>query len=119
MAEAAAALEELNRRTAPENKPLICPLLSDAEVKQPCLEGPCPAILNEPLTVEELRKMEETPVYNVTNTELGNFWALIEKVFTDKVKLVTTDHDHILMLHLDAVKSGSVKLYARKPEGSE
>lgn len=52
-----------NRRATPENKPLICPLLSDDEVKQPCLEGPCPAILNEPLTMEQLRKMTDKRVW--------------------------------------------------------
>ena len=38
-----------DRRATPENEPLICPLLSDDKVKQPCVEGPGPAILNEPL----------------------------------------------------------------------
>ena len=41
-------LEELIE--TPVNEPPICPLLSDSEVKQQCVEGPCPGIPDEPLT---------------------------------------------------------------------
>lgn len=42
---------------------IICPLLSDSEVKQPCIEGPCPALFNEPLTLDQLRRMDGEPVW--------------------------------------------------------
>lgn len=100
------AIVNWNRRAEPENKPLICPLLSDVEVKQPCLEGPCPAILNEPLTLEQVKQLKPgTPVIIVCNDKLENI-----KNFGINFELnYWGDGD---------IADGTIKVYARKPEGS-
>jgi hypothetical protein len=107
-----------NRRAAPENKPLICPLLSDAEVKQPCLEGPCPAILNEPLTLEQLRKMLDGWVWLVDSEHPGfNGWYTVRPFHGggDRIEFWGVDNAYYEL----AITAGSVKVYARKPEGNE
>lgn len=114
------ALQEKAARAAPENKAVICPLLSDAEVKQPCLEGPCPAILNEPLTVEQLRKMDGEPVWIVEAPDWGH-WELsadAEDYLCDR----DPDFYNMKMRNDPEGRYGLHALgwlaYARKPEGN-
>ena len=101
----------------PGNKPLICPLLSDAEVKQPCLEGPCPAILNEPLTLEELRGMIGAWVWveyvDKRQTEL-NGWYKVDDAYYDNqtVCLRGIDDD----IYETGLRYETVKVYACRPQ---
>ena len=105
----------LDRRAAPENKPLICPLLSDAEVKQPCIEGPCPAILNEPLTMEQLRKMDGDPMWVVDITGAGKEKPRWYQLSRNKEFVKDFNQcKRLLTLYGKAWLA-----YARKPEGSE
>lgn len=104
-----AAIDELTRRTAPENKALSCPLLSDAEVKQPCIEGPCPAILNKPLTVEQL-KIENAQLRTVITESDPNF-------FKRKCRVCGCDWDHPCNDHDYWVDDDLCSACAHKPEG--
>jgi hypothetical protein len=56
----------------------ICPLLSDSEVQQPCIEGPCPAYYDEPLTLEELKERDGKSVWirDIGDSRLSG-WHLV------------------------------------------
>jgi hypothetical protein len=78
------AWEKWESRAQPDNAP-ICPLLSDDEVKQPCIEGPCPATCptffkddNPPLSLEYLKQI---------NGDMENRrWIWIEVIIPSKVQ---------------------------------
>lgn len=67
-------MDDWNRRAQPG--PPICPLLSDAETSQPCIQGPCLALLNEPLTLDELREMTGKPVFAIDG-EGHRCWVVV------------------------------------------
>ena len=135
MQQAADALERLNdfehsqlaqvmaenaklRRATPENTPPICPLLSDNEVKQPCVEGPCPVMLNEPLTMDQLKRMADKRVW-VQFFRIGMYGLVAYHSDPDG-----DDGDDVYITNnlggrdtFEKIISQGGEIYARKPDG--
>ncbi len=85
------ALDTLNRRSEPENKPL---------------------------SLEELRRMDGEPVYLKTNTSRGNFYALVKHINLQEGKALFSFDCCGWQAYTDDYEK-SWTAYAHKPEQEE